>query len=230
LSDASGSLGTTILPKVTVGNIKPERTGFLVTADGNSTKYDAVLLTVPSAIAARIVPSLPQQYVNRLLSIPHLHAQIVILETKKPILEENIYWLNITDPTFPFLAVVGHTNLIDPSQYGGHHLTYLGNYLPEGHRYLTMRTESILDEYLPYVRKLNRSFRRTDVISVNSFIGPFAQPVHTIGYSHRAPETRTPIASLYLSNMDSIYPWDRGTNYAVRIGLDAARTIDSDRK
>ena len=68
-------------------------------------KFDKVLLTIHT-------PS----------SIPHLHAQTLILQTKEPILK-NTYWLNITDRSFPFLAVVAHTNMIDKKYYGGHHLT-----------------------------------------------------------------------------------------------------------
>ena len=30
---------------------------------------------------------------------------------------------------------------------------------------------------------------------------------------------------IYLANLDSIYPWDRGTNYAVELGIRAAHTI-----
>ncbi|OGG28425.1 hypothetical protein A3A64_00430, partial [Candidatus Gottesmanbacteria bacterium RIFCSPLOWO2_01_FULL_48_11] len=89
-------------------------------------QFDRILLTVPTPIAAKLLSSsgltvLPSP------PIPHLHAQTLILETKEPILKD-VYWLNITDRTFPFLAAVAHTNMIDTKHYGGHHLTYFGNY------------------------------------------------------------------------------------------------------
>jgi hypothetical protein len=35
----------------------------------------------------------------------------------------------------------------------------------------------------------------------------------------------TPIENLYLAGMSQIYPEDRGQNYAVRMGRDAAKII-----
>ena len=39
------------------------------------------------------------------------------------------------------------------------------------------------------------------------------------------PELRTPLPGLYFASMSQVYPWDRGTNYAVEIGQRAARMI-----
>ena len=189
------------------------------------TPFDRILLTIPTPTTN-----------------PHLHAQVLILETKEPILQglqedllqrckrssyekKSIYWLNICDRTFPFLAVVAHTNMIDKKYYGGHHLTYFGNYLPSGHPYLSMTKEQLLKTFLPYIKRLNPSFLKSYVISHTSFLGLYAQPVHELHYSRRAPKLETPIKGLYLANMDSIYPWDRGTNYAVELGKCAADII-----
>ncbi len=170
--------------------------------------FDRLLLTIPTPT-----------------TIPHLHAQVLILETKEPILK-NTYWLNVTDRSFPFLAVVAHTNMIDKKYYGSHHITYFGNYLPEGHPYLSMTKEQLLKKFWPYIKKLNPKLRSNEVTKLYIFTGFYAQPVHELHYSRRAPKLKTSIKGLYLANMDSIYPWDRGTNYAVELGLHAARSID----
>ena len=62
---------------------------------------------------------------------------------------------------------------------------------------------------------------------MNSFLftSPNAQPVHTVNYSKRAPKLETPIPHVYIANLDSIYPWDRETNYAVELGMNAAKKI-----
>jgi hypothetical protein len=36
------------------------------------------------------------------------------------------------------------------------------------------------------------------------------------------PDIRTPLSGLYLASMSQVYPWDRGTNFAVQIGREAA--------
>lgn len=181
-----------------------------------NSQFDKTLLTIPTPIAAKLIPELPNT------PIPHLHAQVLILETKEPILKD-VYWLSITDPTYPFLAVVQHTNFMDKKYYGGNHLTYIGNYLPQGHPYLLMTKEQLLKKFMPFIKRLTMN----DLRLTNSylFIGPFAQPVHQINYSQIAPKFETPIPGVYLANMDSIYPWDRGTNYAVELGMKASHRI-----
>ncbi len=182
--------------------------------------FDRILLTVPSPIAKKLVPEL------KLSPIPHLWAQTLILETKEPILKD-VYWLSITDRSFPFLATVAHTNFMDKSHYGGHHLTYFGNYLPQKHKYLSMNKEQLLKEFMPYIKKLTGyEFRVTGSFL---FTGPYAQPVHERNYSQKIPPIKTPVKNVYLANMDSIVPWDRGTNYAVELGMKAADILMSSR-
>ena len=36
----------------------------------------------------------------------------------------------------------------------------------------------------------------------------------------------TPLPNLYMGNLDSVYPWDRGTNYAIGLGKNAANLIE----
>lgn len=186
-----------------------------------SRKFDRVLLTAPTPIAYKLLPAIRKP---EPLTIPHLHAQVLILETDTPILDD-VYWLSITDRSYPFLAVVAHTNFMDKRHYGGKHLTYIGNYLPPDHPYLTMTKEQLLQTFLPSMKKLNPSVHAKSITSSYLFVGPFAQPVHQRHYSRRAPGLATAVPGVYLANMDSIYPWDRGTNYAVELGQKAAMYI-----
>ena len=39
------------------------------------------------------------------------------------------------------------------------------------------------------------------------------------------PRIQTPIEELYFASMSQVYPWDRGTNFAVEIGRRAARMM-----
>ncbi|MBU1326792.1 FAD-dependent oxidoreductase [Patescibacteria group bacterium] len=186
--------------------------------------FDRVLLTVPTTIAANLIPDLAFIIGHLALNIPHLHAQTLILETKEPILK-NVYWLNILDRSFPFLAVVAHTNFMDKKYYGGRHLTYFGNYLPDNHPYLKMNAKQLYTLFLPFIKKVNPNFHSSFIIHHSSFIGWNAQPVHELHYSSSAPKLATTIPNVYLSNMDSIVPWDRGINYAIELGQKAAKKI-----
>ncbi|MBI5614070.1 FAD-dependent oxidoreductase [Candidatus Gottesmanbacteria bacterium] len=214
---------SSILLSTQVDTIVQEKNKFRVSYGGRSDVFDTVILTIPSPIACTIVPDFPKFYKDNLLSIPHLHAQTLILETDEPILEKT-YWLNISNRSFPFLAVVAHTNFMDKKYYGGKHITYIGNYLPPDHPYLKMTKEQLLKIFMPYIRRLNPSFQLS-AVSCQLFTAPFAQPVHTLNYSQKAPQFSTPIPGIFIANLDSIVPWDRGTNYAVKLGKDVAEYL-----
>jgi hypothetical protein len=57
------------------------------------------------------------------------------------------------------------------------------------------------------------------------FREPFAQPIVTVGFKDRMPALQTPVDRLVLANTTQIYPEDRGTSYAVRLGGEAADTL-----
>lgn len=238
LADAIRRQGGVIHASTAVSSVLSKRTICTVTWGKKKQQFDTVLFTIPSPLAFTIAPQLFRAHPakNHLLSIPHLWAQTLILETDKPILSrpnnpknENVYWLNVTDTRFPFLAAVAHTNFVDKKYYGGKHLTYFGNYLPQGHPYLSMEKKQLLKTFLPHIKSLlpspKYSFTITDSFM---FVGPFAQPVHTVHYSKKIPDITTPTRAIYMANMDYVYPWDRGTNYAVELGHKAAAILCSE--
>ncbi len=193
------------------------RTNTTVASMNDLSGFDKILFTVPSPVAQKIVPQL------RIDLIPHLTAQTLILETDSPVLK-NVYWLNITDRSFPFLAAVFHTNFMEKKYYGGHHLTYFGNYLPADHPYLSMTKDQLLKKFMPYIKRLSQNFP-IKILDSFIFTGSFAQPVHQLHYSSHTPKLITSIPNVYMANMDSIVPWDRGTNYAIELGQKAAQKI-----
>jgi protoporphyrinogen oxidase len=60
------------------------------------------------------------------------------------------------------------------------------------------------------------------------FKSEYAQPVPEVGHSQRIPPIRTPLPGLYFASMSQVYPWDRGTNFAVEIGRRAAQMMLED--
>ena len=47
----------------------------------------------------------------------------------------------------------------------------------------------------------------------------------TVGYRERMPALDTGVRGMVLANTTQVYPEDRGTNYAVRLGSQAADTL-----
>lgn len=170
-------------------------------------KFDAVLSTLPEPGG----------------KVKYLDAHILLLEMDQPLMS-NAYWLNILDRSFPFLVLDEHTNFVDPGYFGGSRLLYIGNYLPPDHSLFNLTATGVLDKYLPWLRRINPSFGAKHVIRAWVFRGPYAQPIVTRNYSRHIPPIKRG-NKLFVANQSMIYPWDRGTNYAVELGQRAARII-----
>ena len=180
---------------------------------GEDLEFDRVISTLPTRLTARLTPELSGAYEEKYGQIESYGAQCVILTLDRPLTD--VYWLNINDPGYPFLALVEHTNYMPPEDYGGRHLIYLGNYLPMDHPMFRKSEEEVLAEFLPALRRINPEFQESWVTEHRLFRAPFAQPIVTVGYPDRLPPHETPIPNLYLANMSQVYPQDRGQNYII---------------
>ena len=188
-------------------------------------RFDAVVSTLPTRLFVRLTRGLPEAYREAYDWGQHYGAHCVILGLDRQLLVDNTYWLSVTDPGYPFLAVVEHTNLADAADYGGLRLVYLGNYLPMSSPRFRQTDEQLLADYLPHLRRINPEFRESWIREVYVFKAPFAQPIVTVGYREHIPPLVTPIPNLYLANMFQVYPQDRGQNYSVKLAYEVAALI-----
>lgn len=186
--------------------------------------FDRVLVTVPNILFASLAPQLPEEYKEQLRSFEWIGAVNMVLQFKEKILPDDVYWLNICDRTYPFISVVEHTNFIDKKHYNGQHIVYVGNYLPHTHPYFRMKADELLKEYDPFLKKIKSDYKDT-LINTTIFKVPFAQPIVTPNFSEKILPIKTPLEHVYLSNMQQVYPWDRGTNFAVDWGERSALAI-----
>lgn len=188
-------------------------------------RFERLAVTLPTRLFLRLARELPAAYRARWEAGPvHLGAHCVVLALERPLLA-GVYWLSVTDPGFPFLAVVEHTNFLPAADYGGRHLVYLGNYLPMDHPLYRQSDAQVLAEFLPHLRRLNPAFTPAWVREAWVWKAPYAQPVVTCDYLRRLPPHATPWPGVFLANMAHVYPQDRGQNYSFRLGTKLARLV-----
>ncbi len=202
------------------------RLGLELTGDSQTIFFDAVVATVAGSVFRRIAPPLPDAYAAKLEGVPYQDALCLVLSLQRPL--SNMYWLNINDRSIPFLAVIEHTNLIEPERYGGQHVVYVSNYLDKQSPLLQMDAGQLCELYLPHLRRINAAFDQSWINDRWLFHGPDAQPVFTVGAGARIPEHRTPVPGLYLANMSQIYPQDRGQNYSILLAETIAEIVAAD--
>jgi protoporphyrinogen oxidase len=143
--------------------------------------------------------------------------------------EEGYYWFNLPKSAgYPFLALVEHTNFVSSENFGGEHIIYCGDYLDTDHEYFSLSDEELLERFLPGIKRFNPRFDRSWVRKIWVSKTPYAQPIPLVNHSRNIPSIRTPLAGLYFASMSQVYPWDRGTNFAVEIGRRAAGMMLTD--
>ncbi len=224
-------MGVEIRLAAPVQRISPRAGGGLFLDAGAGTlAYDQALVTTSPALLARLAPDLPGGYLEGLLSLKSMGAVVMVLALKRRLSEQGYYWYNIPKAAgFPFLALVEHTNFLSPDHFGGDHLVYIGDYLAPDHEYFSLSQEQLLERFLPSLPRFNPQFEPDWVRKAWLFKTAYAQPVPLVNHSRNIPDIRTPIPGLYFASMSQVYPWDRGTNFAVEIGRRAARLMAGDR-
>ena len=193
---------------------------------GQTLPADAVVAT-PSlpVVAGLAAPHVPRAYVDELMRIRYLGNVCVVLELERSLSE--IYWLNVNDPTFPFVAVIEHTNFEPAGTYDGRRIVYLSKYLPLQDPVYSMRDEAVVDFAVEHLRRMFPQLDPRWVIGAHVWRAPHAQPIVECGYHRMIPSTATPLKGLFLATMAQVYPEDRGTNYAIRMGREVATLVAS---
>ncbi len=196
--------------------------GEVVTSEGTES-FDLVLVTTAPQVLLDMAPDLPEDYRQRLSRITYLGNACLILKLNQPL--STTYWLNISDPDIPFVAVVEHTNMQRPDEYGGAHLAYLSRYMPPDDPYYAMSAEELFQAYLPHLQTVFPDFSPDSVERLYLWREKYTQPVVGLHYSQLRLPFQTPVERLWLCCMAQIYPEDRGMNYAVVYGKRVASEI-----
>ncbi|WP_327089382.1 NAD(P)/FAD-dependent oxidoreductase [Nonomuraea sp. NBC_01738] len=202
----------------TITQDRADRPVLVSTADGSRYEFDRVLVTVPQPAFAQAVGAARQDF---LWQNHYLGATCFVLELDRSVIP--YYWLNVNDPDLPFLALVEHTRMISPSEYGGRHLLYVGNYVPRDDWRFVTAPEELLERFAPFIRRINPEFDLSWVRRWHFSRAGFAQPVVTSAYRAWIPPHTTALPGVFLATMAQVYPQDRGQNYAVAMARAVVR-------
>ena len=233
LADAVRQAGGEIQLNCPVSHIAPQPNGGLtLTANDQQISHDRVLVTTSPQLMSKLTPELPAFYFDQLLKLKSLGAVVMVYALNRRFFADGTYWLNVPASSpdkfkneFPFLALVEHTNFVDKKHYGGDILLYCGDYVPADHPYFEMSESELGDFFSQHFVKINPAFRPDWIRKQWLFRAKYAQPVPLVNHSQAIPAIQTPIPNLFYAGMSQVYPWDRGTNFAVQIGRNAGKLV-----
>ena len=200
--------------------------GVRVETDSDAFTARAALITTPLPHAADLLSAeAAPNYAQSLRAIEYLGNICLILELDRSL--SDLYWINVNDPSFPFVGIIEHTNFEPASAYGGRHIVYLSRYLPIDDPLYSMSADEMFAFAMPHIKRMFPQFEPAWVQQRRLWRAPYAQPIVVRNYSTLIPDTETPLPGVYLASMAQVYPEDRGTNYAVREGRKAATLIQT---
>lgn len=227
LAAKTAKLGATIQYSTPVTAIATLEDGgwTLTPKDEPPREFDSVIVTGSPMLLSKLVPQLPESYLAQVLALKSLGAVVMTIALDRQLMTDGTYWLNAPKGEFPFLALVEHTNFVPAAHYGGDHLIYCGDYLPADHEHFRLSKEELLVRFLPALAKVNPSFDASWVRDSWLHREQYAQPIAPVGHSANIPPIETPLPGLFWASMSQVYPWDRGTNFAVEIGRRAAQEM-----
>ena len=187
--------------------------------------FDAVVSTAPYSILSRLI-TLDKSITKKMNKVQYMSAVVMILILKNPI--SNYYWLSIADKEFPFLGIIEHTNLLPKEKYNNNNIVYITNYVEEDNELLDMNYEEVIEKYTPFIKSINNTFSKDEIIDYKFNKINYAQPIIPINYSSYRIPIKLPVFGLYSANTAQIYPEDRGTNYSVDLGQKVTNIILED--
>jgi protoporphyrinogen oxidase len=200
--------------------------GLRLLIGGGWEDFAQCLVTSSPAQLAALAPSLPGRFLEGLLQLKSIGAVVMVLALAHQLSEQGYYWHNLPkEAGFPFLALVEHTNFVSPQHFGGDHIVYCGDYLDPSHEYFRFTKEELLARFLPALPRFNPHFSPDWVRDAWLFRADYAQPVPTLNHSQLIPDLKTPLRGLWFASMSQVYPWDRGSNYAVEMARRAVRRM-----
>lgn len=216
-------LRVNVLTGFEIKEIKKKGEVFII----NNKTYDKIISTLPTPVMTKLTTNIfSPQYLSRFNKLKYLHAITLILETNKPILNKT-YWLNICTDKIPFMILAQHTNFADKKNYNDRHLAYIGWYVDRDSKLLKLSKEEILKLVKPSLNKIfNFQFSiKFKILNSYLFKAPYAQPIFDHDFEKNMPTFKTPDKNFFVANLDMTYPYDRGTNYAVKLGKQVAGMI-----
>jgi protoporphyrinogen oxidase len=210
-----------------VENITNNPDGTLALTTGSTpATFDQILVTTSPGLLTKIAPDLPQDYLGGLQSLKHMGAVVAIFSLKHKLSNDGHYWFNIPkNEGFPYLALVEHTNFVSSEHFNNETIIYCGDYLPVDHENFSKSDDEIIEEFTASFKRFNPEFEMDWINQSWVFSSKYAQPVPLLNHSKNIPAIQTPVPGLFFASMSQVYPWDRGTNFAVEIGRDAAKLI-----
>ncbi|MFC2153611.1 FAD-dependent oxidoreductase, partial [Actinomycetota bacterium] len=183
-------------------------------ADG-TVSHDRIVVTLPSPVAAAIIPALDADERQRHAAIPYQGIVCPSLLLDGPL--SDYYVTNITDSSSPFTGIIEMTALVDRAEFAGRSLVYLPQYVPPEDPLFAVPDQEILDQSIAALSRMYPSFDLGQVVAAAVGRARHVLPLSTVGYSQRLPPMQTSVEGVFVVNSAHIVNGTLNVNETVEL-------------
>lgn len=188
-------------------------------ADGHKTEHDHVVFTVPSNVAANVIPQLSEAEKQTLNGIQYQGIVCASVLLKQPLAQ--FYVTNITETWVPFTAVIEMSALVDAAEFGGQSLVYLPKYFAAGDPILQQSDEEIEAKFVAALLRMYPQLKRDDVLAFKISRVRQVFPLPTLRYSENVPAMETSLPGVFIVNSSHILNGTLNVNEGIKLAEQA---------
>ncbi len=173
-----------------------------------------IFTTAPKISAQLCKEIISESKIKSLNRIKYLGNVCTVLFLKKSL--SDFYWLNITDPEFPYVGIIEHTNFDSKFLEKNLRVVYLSRYCQTNDEYYLMQDSQLIDISLKALKKMFPQFNEEHLHDFTIWRSEYSQPFMEKSFEKIIPPTTLLENKIFQISMANIYPEDRGTNFAIQ--------------
>jgi protoporphyrinogen oxidase len=196
--------GVRIQTSAAIKSIAKQPDGQFAVAFGHdqSAKFDRVIVTSPTHIAADICHDLTDREREQLRRVEYLGVICTSLLLDKPL--GGYYVTNIIDDWVPLTGIIEMGSILPPEKLNGNYLVYLPQYMLSTDSRFEETDEQIHARCLDTLEKMYPDFKATQVRAIQTARAKLVMSIPTIDYSQNLPPVIVNEPGLYLLNSAQI--------------------------
>ena len=200
---------------VAVNRIEPRPGGGLwVEHDNVKDYFDKVIFTSPVDVLQRIASRELVNLTRRGEKVEYLGVICMVLVTRKPLVP--YYIVNIADQRIPFTGIIGMSNLAEPSETAGLHVTYLPKYIHADSPLLLQSDDEIRSVFFEGLRIMFPDWEKCGVEAVHINRARRVQPLQVINYSKLVPQAASEHPDFFVLNTSQFTHMTLNNNEVIR--------------
>jgi protoporphyrinogen oxidase len=184
-------------------------------SNGESCRFDQVVLTVPSPVIADLCPQLTIVEQQKARSIEYQGIVCASVLLKNPLAQ--FYVTNITDTWVPFTAVIEMSTLVDRKYFNGSALVYLPKYVPWNDPAFNQSDEELRSTFIGALARMYPHFSPGDVLSFRVSRVRHVFAISTLGYSQNVPRVNTSQPGIHIVNSAQILNGTLNVNETIQL-------------